>query len=132
MPSLDTNILVRWLTADDETQVDIVRRLFANARDQEGAFYVPITVMLELEWVLRARYQFDKEPVITALTALLETRELAFESEAALERGLHLYRVHGGDFADCLHIGQAGVADRGPLLTFDRRASRIPGCQILE
>ncbi|KUY84959.1 twitching motility protein PilT [Burkholderia cepacia] len=132
MPSLDTNVLVRWLTADDEVQVETVRRLFASTRDQEGAFFVPITVMLELEWVLRARYRFGKDQIVTALTALLETRELAFEGETALERGLHLYRVHGGDFADCLHIGQAGAANRGPLLTFDRRAARIPGGQILE
>ncbi|AWV05476.1 VapC toxin family PIN domain ribonuclease (plasmid) [Burkholderia sp. JP2-270] len=131
MPSLDTNVLVRWLTNDDVDQVEHIRELFAASAGQAEAFFVPVTVMLELEWVLRSRYRFDRLHILTALTALLETRELSFEAESALERALHLYREHGGDFADCLHVGQAGAAGRVPLLTFDQRASRLPGAQIL-
>lgn len=80
---------------------------------------MPVTVMLELEWVLRSRYRFDRLQILTALTALLETRDLSFEAEGALERALHLYREHGGDFAASLHVGQAGTAGQPPLLTFD-------------
>lgn len=101
MPGLDTNVLVRWLTRDDAQQVEAVRKVFLGAAGQAGAFFVPVTVMLELEWVLRSRYGFAAAPIIAALTALLETRELAFEAEPALERALHLFREHGGDFADC-------------------------------
>ncbi|AOI75031.1 MULTISPECIES: PIN domain-containing protein [unclassified Burkholderia] len=131
MPSLDTNILVRWLTNDDVDQVAHVRELFAASAGQADAFYIPVTVMLELEWVLRSRYKFDRQQILTALTALLETRELSFEAEGALERALHMYREHGGDFADCLHVGQASAASRAPLLTFDERAARLPGAEIL-
>ncbi|MDN8035779.1 PIN domain-containing protein [Burkholderia vietnamiensis] len=132
MPSLDTNVLVRWLTNDDVEQVARIHELFSAAAGQSEAFYVPVTVMLELEWVLRSRYRFDRPQILTALTALLETRELSFEAEGALERALHLYREHGGDFADCLHVGQSGAAGRAPLLTFDQRAARLPGAQSLD
>ncbi|NTY41129.1 PIN domain-containing protein [Burkholderia diffusa] len=131
MPSLDTNVLVRWLTNDDVDQVERIRELFAASAGQAEAFYVPVTVMLELEWVLRSRYRFDRLQILATLTALLETRELSFEAEGALERALHLYREHGGDFADCLHVGQAGAAGRAPLLTFDQRAARLPGAMII-
>lgn len=127
MPGLDTNVLVRWLTRDDPVQVEAVRRVFAAAAGQPGAFFVPHTVVLEVEWVLRARYGFDRTQLLGVFSALLETQELAFEAESALEHALHLFREHSADFADCLHAGHCSAAGVTPLLTFDRRAMRLPG-----
>jgi predicted nucleic-acid-binding protein len=94
--------------------------------------FVPITVMLELEWVLRSRYHFDKATVLGAFNALLEAQELEFEGEAALERALSLYRQSSADFADCLHAGQCGSAGRIPMMTFDETAARLPTVQLLK
>jgi predicted nucleic-acid-binding protein len=88
-------------------------------------------VVLELEWVLRARYRFDKADILKAVTALLKTQELAFQDEAALERALHLHRQGVADFADSLHTGSCGSNERLPLLTFDVKASRLPGVELL-
>lgn len=88
--------------------------------------FVSVTVVLELEWVLRSRYDYAKEQVLTALSSLLETRELDFQLEAAIESALDNYRRHRVDFAECLHHGCAASAVRLPLLTFDRAATRIP------
>jgi len=132
MAGLDTNVLVRWLVADDPRQTDLVERLFESARADEGTLFVPCTVMLELEWVLRSRYGLDKADVLEAFNALLETQELEFQSEAAVERSLHSYRQGVADFADCLHAGLCAAADRAPLLTFDTKASRLEGSQLLE
>ena len=70
--------------------------------------------------------------VLRTFNALLEAQELDFQAEAALERALHLYRQGGAEFADCLHAGLCGAVDRGPLLTFDEKASRLPGIELLE
>jgi predicted nucleic-acid-binding protein len=132
MPGLDTNLLVRWLVEDDDDQTARVQMLFESARAAQAALFVPSTVMLELEWVLRSRYRFDKAAVLQAFNALLETQELEFQAEAALERSLHLYRQGAAEFADCLHAGLCGAADRTPLLTFDEKASRVPDIELLE
>jgi predicted nucleic-acid-binding protein len=132
MPGLDTNVLVRWLVEDDDDQMARVQRLFESARATQATLFVPSTVMLELEWVLRSRYRFDKAAVLQAFNALLETQELEFHTEAALERALHLYRQGPAEFADCLHAGLCGAADRIPLLTFDEKASRLPDIQMLK
>jgi predicted nucleic-acid-binding protein len=68
---------------------------------------------------------------VQALVALLETGRLDFESEAAIERALHLYRQGTADFADCLHAGICGASQRMPMLTFDRAAARLPGVEQL-
>ena len=132
MPSLDTNVLVRWLVHDDDEQLTGIRTLFERARRDHTLLFVPSTVMLELEWVLRSRYGFDKAALLQTLNALLETRELELQDEAALEWALHLYRHGAADFADCLHAGLCGAAGKGPLLTFDEKAARLPGAKLLK
>ena len=110
MPGLDTNVLARWLLADDEEQTQRVQKVFKAAASRRAVLFVPSTVMLELEWVLRSRYRFDKASVLRAFNALLETQELEFQAEDALERALHAYRQGAADFADCLHAGLCAAA----------------------
>jgi predicted nucleic-acid-binding protein len=88
--------------------------------------------MLELEWVLRSRYGLDKPTVLGAFNALLETQELEFQDEPAVERALSFYRQSSADFADCLHAGQCGSAGRVPMITFDDAAARLPGVELLK
>ena len=132
MPGLDTNVLVRWLVADDDVQSARAQGLFDAARANRVPMFIPGTVALELEWVLRSRYFFDKTIVLQTFNALLETQELEFQGEAALERALHLYRQGNAEFADCLHAGICGAADRLPLVTFDVNAARLPGIELVE
>jgi predicted nucleic-acid-binding protein len=131
MPSLDTNVLVRWLIEDDREQVERVRGLFESTRADQLMLFVPSTVTLELEWVLRSRHGFDKATVMTAFNALLETQEIEFQDEAALEHSLHLYRLGAAEFADCLHAGLSRAANRAPLLTFDAKAARLESVEML-
>jgi predicted nucleic-acid-binding protein len=132
MPGLDTNVLVRWLVEDDDRQTRRAARLFEGARVDRASLFVPVTVMLELEWVLRSRYRFDKATVLGTFNALLETRELEFQDEAALERALHLYRSGPAEFADCVHAGLCAAAGRAPMWTFDERAARLPGVESVQ
>ena len=131
MPGLDTNVLVRWLVEDDDRQTLRAQKLFEAARSSQASLFVPVTVMLELEWVLRSRYQFDKATVLGAINALLETQELEFQDEAALERAMHLYRSGLAEFADCVHAGICAAAGRAPMWTFEERAARLPGVEQL-
>ncbi len=130
MPGLDTNVLVRWLVADDDEQTAQVQRLF-DASANGDPLFVPATVSLELEWVLRSRYRLEKAAVIQAFNALLETQGLELQEEGAIERALHAYRNGNAEFADCLHAGLCGAAERSPLLTFDVKAARLPGSALI-
>jgi predicted nucleic-acid-binding protein len=88
--------------------------------------------MLELEWVLRTKYRYDRQMVTAALNALLDVTELEFQLEPALEQALWLFKQTGSrDFADCLHIALVNQTGQGPLLTFDDRTSKIEGAQLL-
>ncbi|HVY22592.1 MAG TPA: type II toxin-antitoxin system VapC family toxin [Steroidobacteraceae bacterium] len=131
MPGLDTNVLVRWLVDDDARQSARIRKLFRSTGADDAALFVPVTVSLELEWVLRSRYQFNKMEVIETMVALLETRDMQFQSEAAIEWALHLYRESTAEFADCLHAALSASEGYPPLLTFDVKAAKLAGVELI-
>ena len=113
--ALDTNVLVRLIVQDDERQAMAVSRLLEQQVRRSGSLWVAVTVMLELEWVLRSRYKFTKADVIRAFSSLLTTIELIFESEKALEQALASYEEGGADFGEYLHLA---LAQNGKALPF--------------
>ena len=131
MPALDTNVLVRYVVQDDQAQLAEARRLIRKCVADGQTLFVPVTVALELEWVLRASFEYAKDEVMEALSSLFSAAELIFESERALEVALQLYRKGSADFADCLHIALAAQAGELPLRTFDKRAAKVTGAQLL-
>jgi len=131
MPALDTNVLVRYLVADDRSQFQIAKA-FIEEVVREEALFIPLSVSVELEWVLRTLYELDKPTVLRVFNQLLETREIEFHEESSIEISLSLYSENNADFADCLHIASAYSNERAPLVTFDRKASRVVDAQLLE
>lgn len=132
MPALDTNFLARYVVRDDEAQFSAARRIIRSAIGRGQTLFVPVTVALELEWVLRSSFEFSKTEAIDVLSNLFSAVELTFESERALEVALHLYREGPADFADCVHIALAAQARELPLWTFDKRAGKLAGAKILD
>ena len=119
MIAIDTNVLVRLIVADDPEQTRRARVLAA-----EGPMFVPVTVILETEWVLRALYEIPTTDIARALRLTLETTVV--EDRAAVERALDLH-ARGLDLADALHLARSSAADA--FATFDtklvRRAKKL-------
>lgn len=130
--SLDTNVLVRLIVRDDETQAEVAARVLERHVRRSESFWIPITVILELEWVLRSRYKFAKAEVIRAVASLLTTMELVFESEGALEQALASYEEGGADFGEYLHLALAQYGHALPFWTFDAKAAKAAGAKLLK
>lgn len=117
--AIDTNVVVRYLTGDHPEQSARARELVDNRE-----VFVPVTVVLEAEWVLRSAYRFHSHDVVRALRAFggLPTVTIS-EAEAVAEALDHAEK--GMDFADALHLESAARAVK--LLTFDRRFATAAG-----
>ena len=113
MRAVDTNVLVRFLTADEAVQF---RQ--AQAVMNAGSVFIAKTVLLETEWVLRRIYEFSPDQVHPALHALLNTAGVDIEDEDGVAQALDWNR-HGMDFADAMHICSSGSATE--FLTFDKQ-----------
>lgn len=112
MRALDTNVLVRLLLADDATQLAQVKALLS----QNERFTCPVTVMIELVWVLEA-HDYTTVQVAQGLNLLLALPNFKPAHLPELQQALTWYG-QGMDFADALHLALRGVSPQ--LLTFDK------------
>ena len=119
MRALDTNVLVRALVQDDAAQG---RRAEACVSTQP--VYVPVTVILELEWVLRSRYGYSPKAIAGAMEKLAVLENAVVGEQAAVVAAARRMR-QGWDFADALHHALAAGCD--DFATFDANLARRAG-----
>jgi predicted nucleic acid-binding protein len=114
MIALDTNVWVRYVTNDDPRQARKALKLLQGA----DAVFVPKTVLLELEWVLRAVYELPAAAIGKALLHIAGLSVVHLESAGQVAKALDYYG-QGLDFADALHLAGSEVAEA--FYTFDSR-----------
>jgi predicted nucleic-acid-binding protein len=120
--AVDTNILARYYLRDDAAQGRIATDVLSA-----GDVFVPKTVILELEWVLRYVADQPEEKVIDCLAHLVALPGITVEDRDEIEAALSHCR-NGIDFADALHLAASKACSE--MLTFDdrgyaRRARRL-------
>lgn len=128
MRALDTNVLARFFIDDADDAQAAKQRPAAVAALSERSF-VSVTVLLELEWVMRGFYKLPTKDFLRVLKALagiehitLEDRDAVLAAVDAFDKGL--------DFADALHITRSSRASR--FATFDKRlAKRTKGLSLV-
>ena len=116
MISVDTNLLARFLLKDDPAQH---RRAVAVFKSDEEVF-IPVTVLLELAWVLRIR-DTTREEIIASLRGILALPRVRPQHEEAVRTALGWIEA-GMDVADAFHLALSGKASR--FLTFDASLAR--------
>ncbi len=127
MQAIDTNVIVRYLVADDPGQYEIAANVIEG-----GPVFVPLTVLLETEWVLRDVYEIANQDVVRQLLAFSQLPGVTLEGGDRAQRALAWARS-GMDFADALHLAGAGECER--FATFDRdlaKAARRLGVAVNE
>ena len=130
MIALDTNVLVRFLTQDDDAQFQVAADLIEGCtRDLPG--YVCREVMIELVWVLERAYKYSREEIADALLRIVTVSQLLVENAQDIASIINLYRDEGYDFAD-LMIRQAAQRTESRILkTFDQKLARLEGVELL-
>jgi len=124
---IDTNILLRYLTKDDEAQVRRVRELFETGQQ----FLVSDVVLTEAVWVLKRTYRFSKEEIARALQTVIENETFAFYDPAIVHAAFADYRDRGGDFADYLIGRRNAAAGCEHTVTFEKALAAHPAFVVL-
>ena len=128
MISVDTNILARFYCDDPEdTEAKRQRPAARRVMVESASLFVPLTVVLEFEWVMRGFYEASTEEFCRAMAHLLGLPHVTVERWEAVNDALALHG-QGLDFADALHWASSGTC--AALVTFDdkgfvRRAKRV-------
>ena len=114
MVTLDTNVWVRYLTNDDELQAHCAMKLL----ECSDAVFLPKTVLLELEWVLRAAYRAKPADIHRSLLHILGLPMVIAESASQVAAALDCF-AQGYDFADAMHLASSNTTEA--VYTFDEK-----------
>lgn len=126
MRAVDTNVLVRLVTRDDDKQVKAAE-LFIS----KGA-WVSQLVLAEATWVLASVYELGRAEMMTALAMLLRHRDLTIQDSDTVTAALDQYRSRPTlAFSDCLIREIARKAGHLPFGTFDRNLGKLAGVERL-
>ena len=131
MKALDTNVLVRFLVKDDAEQAQQVYRLFKEAENRQQRLFVPILVVLETIWVLQAVYDVDDPDILAALNDLLMMPVLLFEAPPVLHAFIVAAKGNNFDLADLLIAHSARGLNCDTVLTFDKKAAKFSGFELI-
>ena len=128
MISVDTNVVVRLLTGDDQAQFKRAKVLFAKEN-----IIITTSVLLECEWVLRYAYHFMPLQIVDAFQALFGLSNVKLKERLVIYDAIEWHK-HGLDFADAIHLAES--RDSESFVTFDKKlikaASKITNFPVIE
>ena len=102
MIAVDTNVLIRYITNDDQEQSILASRLLDKYIGQEKSIFINNIVLCELIWVLSKGYKYKKEQIIITLRLLLSSIEFRFENHELAFLAVSQYETSETDFSDIL------------------------------
>lgn len=117
---LDTNVFLRFLTADQEQMAEDCRRLFERAEDGEFQLHTSHLALAEIVWTLQSYYRVPRGEVAAMLRDLLALRSLRVDQKEMLREVVDLYASTNVDFIDAYHALDARRRGMDRICSYDR------------
>jgi predicted nucleic-acid-binding protein len=124
--AIDTNILVRYITGDDATQLAKATRLIESGEPKR----VNPVVLVELSWVLMTVYKLSRGLVARSLQEIGRCGFFLYKRPRPIEAAIEKY-AEGYDLADALILHSNAEDGAVVTYTFDRKAARLAGYELL-
>jgi predicted nucleic-acid-binding protein len=131
MIGLDTNVVVRYLAQDDPVQSAKATQIFERRLTEQVPGFISLVTMVETVWVLDTVYGLTAREIAQAVERMLQADTLLIQNEQEVFTAVVSLKSGRGSFADAL-VGALGAwAGCGSTLTFDRKAGRIQGFEVV-
>ena len=131
MTGLDTNILLRYILEDDPVQSPRAERLMEYTFTEANPGYISLVTIAETAWVLSSFYRFNAQDVVSAIQSLLDMAVIEIQNKSEVYAAMIALQSGQADFADALIANIGTWSGCTTTLTFDKKASRLPGFQLL-
>lgn len=125
---VDTNILVRHLTADPPKMAARATAFLADAVQ----LYLADLIVAETIYVLESFYKAPREQIATTMRSLLSMRSVVTVDPALLLRAIEVYEVDRLDFAEAYLVACAESTGVGRVASFDQAIDRVTTVERLE
>jgi predicted nucleic-acid-binding protein len=125
---LDTNVLARYIVADDSAQTPLAIDFIENVLTPDTPGFVSTIVVVELVWILERLYKLDQAQISHILRELIAAPSLVIDCNDELERALTL--GHGGISDRLIHL-LARSANCTKTVTFDKAFAQLDDVELL-
>ena len=136
MRFLDTNVILRYLTRDDETKAQACYELFQRVKQGEEELFTCEAIVTEVAYVLsspRAPYQLSHEEIRARLLPILTLRGLRLPQKRLYLRALDLYASSPFlDFEDSLAVAYMERQGVREIVSYDKDFDRVTGLQRVQ
>ncbi|MFP4510361.1 MAG: PIN domain-containing protein [Spirochaetota bacterium] len=119
---VDTNVILRFLLADDETLSEKASRLLSAEHGRP--WITGIEIVAELVYVLSRVYEVPRSEIADTLHELFTPEQWKSEDKACLLEALALYGRSALDIIDCWLIALHRI-NGVRILTFDTQVRRF-------
>jgi len=131
MIGLDTNVLARFLVADDEVQAARARTYIERAIAAGETLYINRVVLVETVWILAKFYRRSRPVLADAIERILQAAEFEVEEKQLVWEALQEFRRGSADFADTLIGAVNRFAGCSTTATFDKDAGKLKTFSLL-
>jgi predicted nucleic-acid-binding protein len=126
MIGVDSNVLVHLFVDDDDAQRALAMQ-FLGQRNADDPAFISTPVLVEVTWVLSRIYRVPAADIRRVVLALLRSRDVLIEAAPAVRRAIVDSEEAGTGLADAIIAHAAIDAGCDGIVTFDKRAQRLPG-----
>ena len=131
MTGLDTNVLVRYFAQDDPVQSRKATEIVERRLTEDEPGFVSLVTMVETVWVLSRVYGLSDREIAAVVEGMLQSDTLVIQNEQEVFTAAAALRADRGAFADALVSALGAWAGCASTLTFDRKAARLDGFDLV-
>lgn len=131
MIGIDTNVLVRYVVQDDPVQSRKATIVMERQLSEQTPGFISVVALAEAVWVLERVYRLKSQEIATVIERVLQADALVVEHEAEVAIALIALVEGSSSFADALIGAINAQAGCSRTLTFDRKALRLPGFELV-
>ncbi|MCF6191243.1 MAG: type II toxin-antitoxin system VapC family toxin [Cocleimonas sp.] len=122
MIGLDTNVLVRYITQDDQQQSKKANKFIETQLTKDEPGIISKIVLCELAWVLSKSYAYPKQKIAEVIQQILVTQEFLIEDSENAFKALQSYQNKSAGFADCFLAQTHQRMGAEYTVSFDKKA----------
>lgn len=129
---LDTNVLIRYFTRDDEAKAARALALLERVERGEERIITSELVVFEVVFTLEHSYRLPKDRVLEMLTDILSLRNLQLQRKRLILSALELHASTNMSFVDAYNVGSMRQHDVSEIYSWDTDFDKLPGVKRLE
>jgi len=124
MNQIDTNVIVRFLTADDNPKFKGVYQLFKRLESNQERVEIKPLVFFQTIFVLKSFYKVEKEKIAYLMGLILELPGIFMEKKAVYRRTIEIFGKENLDVVDCYLLACAENDQDAILYSYDKNFDR--------